>query len=108
MTEAALPIALGIRADGGWDSLGGWTTLGLVAVLVLLVKGETALVTSRGRGGAACVEDTAAVAAPRRRPLRRAAALPGGCPSTARSWRSSSPLLALAAALLDLERTRCS
>ena len=38
MTEAALPIALGIRADGGWDSIGGWTTLGLlIAVLVLLL-----------------------------------------------------------------------
>ena len=22
LTEAALPIALGVRADGGWDSLG--------------------------------------------------------------------------------------
>src|SRR5215212_6537720 len=42
LTEAALPIALGIRADGGWDDLGGYTTLGLVvAVLVLLIKGET-------------------------------------------------------------------
>ena len=28
LTEAALPIALGIRADGGWDSIGGWTTSG--------------------------------------------------------------------------------
>ena len=35
-TEAALPAALGIRADGGWDSIGGWTALGLtVSVLVL-------------------------------------------------------------------------
>ena len=30
LTEAALPIALGIRADGGWDDLGTYTTLGLV------------------------------------------------------------------------------
>src|SRR5919107_1651538 len=45
LTETALPIALGIRADGGWDEIGGYTTLGLVAaVLVLLVKSETALV----------------------------------------------------------------
>src|SRR4051794_28068342 len=36
LTEAALPIALGVRADGGWDSPGTYTTLGLViAVLVL-------------------------------------------------------------------------
>jgi phosphatidylserine synthase len=44
-TEAALPVALGIRADGGWGSIGGWTTLGLVcAVLHLLTKAETDLV----------------------------------------------------------------
>jgi len=44
-TEAALAAALGIRADGGWDSIGGWTALGLaVAVLILLLKSETHLV----------------------------------------------------------------
>ena len=46
VTETVFPIALGVRADGGWDSIGNWTTLGLViAVLVLLIKGESALVT---------------------------------------------------------------
>jgi phosphatidylglycerophosphate synthase len=45
VAEAALPAALGVRADGGWDSLGGWTTAGLVvSVLVLLLKSETHLV----------------------------------------------------------------
>ncbi|HZG96035.1 MAG TPA: CDP-alcohol phosphatidyltransferase family protein [Mycobacteriales bacterium] len=45
VTEAALPIALGIRADGGWGEIAGWTTVGLlVAVLVLLVKSESDLV----------------------------------------------------------------
>jgi phosphatidylglycerophosphate synthase len=44
-TEAALPAALGVRAAGGWDSLDGWTSLGLlVAVLILLLKSETHLV----------------------------------------------------------------
>jgi phosphatidylglycerophosphate synthase len=44
-TEAALPAALGVRADGGWDSIGGWTALGLaVSVLILLLKAETHLV----------------------------------------------------------------
>jgi phosphatidylglycerophosphate synthase len=43
-TEAALAAALGVRADGGWDSIGGWTALGLaVAVLILLLKSETHL-----------------------------------------------------------------
>ena len=66
VTDAALPIALGIRADGGWDSLGGWTTLGLlVSVLVLIIRAETALViVARAEFGIEKAEDTAAVAAP--------------------------------------------
>ncbi len=44
-TEAALFAALGIRADGGWDSIGVWTAFGLpISVLVLLLKSETHLV----------------------------------------------------------------
>ncbi|HEX5467596.1 MAG TPA: CDP-alcohol phosphatidyltransferase family protein [Gaiellaceae bacterium] len=44
-TEAALPAALGVRADGGWGSIGGWTALGLLtSVLILLLKSETHLV----------------------------------------------------------------
>jgi hypothetical protein len=51
--EAALPVGLGIRADGGWDSIGGWTALGLtVAVLVLLLKAESILViVTRAKAG---------------------------------------------------------
>ena len=45
-TEAALFAALGIRADGGWDSIGVWTALGLaISVLVLYLKAETLLLT---------------------------------------------------------------
>ena len=74
VTEAALPIALAIRADGGWDSLGGWTTLGLlVAVLVLLLRVVSALVyVARAEAGLPVAEDTAAVAAPRAAGLARA------------------------------------
>jgi phosphatidylglycerophosphate synthase len=44
-TDAALAAALGVRAAGGWDSIDGWTTLGIaVAVLVLFLKSETHLV----------------------------------------------------------------
>jgi len=66
VTETAFPIALGVRADGGWDSIGGWTTLGLVvAVLVLLIRTESALVhVARAESGKPLVEDTEAVAAP--------------------------------------------
>jgi phosphatidylglycerophosphate synthase len=67
LTEASLPIGLGIRADGGWDAIGGWTTVGLaIAVVVLLIKVESALVTiARVESGLPRVEDTAEVAAPR-------------------------------------------
>src|SRR5205085_12081731 len=67
VTEAALPIALAIRADGGWDSLGGWTTLGLAtAVLVLLLRVVSALVyVARAESGLPVAEDTVEVAAPR-------------------------------------------
>jgi phosphatidylglycerophosphate synthase len=73
VTETAFPIALGIRADGGWDSIGGWTSLGLlVAVLVLLIRTESALIhVARAESGKPLVEDTEAVAAPRGGGLRR-------------------------------------
>src|SRR3954463_13534517 len=62
LTEAALPIALGLRAGG--DT---YTTVGLVtAVLVRTVKGESALVTvARAESGLPPASDVAAVAAPR-------------------------------------------
>jgi phosphatidylglycerophosphate synthase len=74
VTEAALPIALAIRAGGGWDSLDGWVTLGLVtAVLVLLVRVESALVyVARAEAGLPVVEDTVEVASPRSGGLRSA------------------------------------
>jgi phosphatidylglycerophosphate synthase len=67
LTEAALPIALGIRADGGWDQLGGWTTIGLaISVVVLLIRTESALVLiARVESGLPPAQDTVAVAAPR-------------------------------------------
>lgn len=44
-TDACLVAALGVRADGGFGSIDGWTTLGLAtAVLVLFIKSETDLV----------------------------------------------------------------
>ena len=77
LTETALPIALGIRADGGWDDIGTYTTLGcLAAILQLLIKGFGALVTvARAESGLHVAADTAAVATPRGgglRSLRRA------------------------------------
>lgn len=38
VTEAALPIALGVHVDGGPGSIGGWTTIGALTACVVLLK----------------------------------------------------------------------
>ena len=103
VTEAALPIALGIRADGGWDELGGWTTLGLViSVLVLLVKSETALVhVARAESGKPVAADTVEVAAPRQSGMRRLRRGLGFVPFFRAFVAMEFTLLALAAAVVD-------
>jgi len=107
LTELSLPIALGIRADGGWHHLGGWTTLGLlISVLVLLVKSETVLVhVARAESGLPPVKDTVATAAPRASglaALRRAA---GRLPFYRAFVAIEFTALALLAAILGLEHT---
>jgi phosphatidylglycerophosphate synthase len=103
VTETALPIALGIRGDGGWDSIGGWTTLGLViAVLVLLIRTESALVhVARAESGKPLVEDTEAVAAPRGVGLRRMRRALGAVPFFRAFVAIEFTLLAFAAAVFD-------
>jgi phosphatidylglycerophosphate synthase len=101
-TEAALAAALGVRADGGWDSIGGWTTLGLlVAVLILFLKSETHLAELAGaRAGRPLAPQDARVSAGSRRRLRLregARLLPFFRPFQA----IEATLLALAAALVD-------
>jgi phosphatidylglycerophosphate synthase len=107
VTESLLPIALGVRADGGWHHLGGWTTLGLViSVLVLWVKSETVLVhVARAESGLPPAKDTVAVAAPRAgglAALRRAA---GRLPFYRAFVAIEFTGLALLAAILGLTRT---
>jgi phosphatidylglycerophosphate synthase len=96
-TEAALAAALGVRADGGWGSVGGWTALGLlVAVLVLILKAETHLVGfALARAGRA-----AAPAEPegRRLSLRQGVRL---LPFLRPFQAVDASLLALAAAVAD-------
>jgi phosphatidylglycerophosphate synthase len=103
LTEAALPIALGIRADGGWGELGTYTGLGLlVSVLVLLVKGESALVTvARAESGRPHAEDSRAVAAPRGGLLRRLRRSLGYLPFYRAFIAMEATLLVLAAAIAD-------
>ena len=102
-TETLLPIALGIRADGGWGEIGGYTTLGLVAaVLALLVRTESALVAvARLEAGKPPVEDTAAVAAPRASGLARLRRALGFFPFFRAFVAIEATLLALVAAIVD-------
>lgn len=103
VTETAFPIALGIRADGGWDSIGGWTTLGLlVAVLVLLIRAESALVhVARAESGKPLVADTEQVAAPRGAGLRSVRRAFKYLPFFRAFVAIEFTLLALAAAVVD-------
>jgi phosphatidylglycerophosphate synthase len=104
LTETALPIGLGIRADGGWDSIGTWTTLGLVvAVLQMLVKAETALVfVARAEAGLEKVADRREVAAPRGGALARLRRFAGVMPFYRAFVAMEFTLLALGAAIVDL------
>ena len=102
--EGLIPIALGVRADGGLGSLGGWTTLGaLLAVLVLFNKAlNDAVHVARAAAGMPRLEDRAASSAPTVAGVARL-----------RSWTRVLPfhrvfhsveltLVALVAAVLDL------
>jgi phosphatidylglycerophosphate synthase len=111
-TEAALVAALGVRADGGWDSVGGWTALGLLAaVLILVLKAETHLVgLVRARSGKPVREapGEAPVTGTGRLPLREGVRL---LPFLRPFHAVEASLLALAAAIVDsaldsLEATR--
>ena len=103
VTEAALPIALGVRADGGWDSIGGWTSLGLVvSVLVLLKMSQAALVhVSRAEAGKPLLVDSAAVAAPRASGLRKLRRALGFVPFFRAFVAMEATILALFAAVVD-------
>ena len=103
VTDAALAAALGVRAAGGWDSLDGWTTLGLgVAVLSLLIKAESHLVVvARAESGLARVPDTTASAAPRRRGLARVRRALAFAPFFRALVTVEFTVLALAAAVAD-------
>ena len=98
VTEAALPIALGVRV--------GEPVLGLVvAVLVLFVKGETALVhVARTEAGLGKVDDTVAVAAPRGGLLAGARRFAGRLPFYRAFVAIEFTALVLVASILGLER----
>ncbi len=73
VTEAALPIGFGVHVDGGLGSIDGWTTLGaLTAVVVLLNKAFGDLIhAARSYAGLPLLSEDASVAAVRVGLLRR-------------------------------------
>jgi len=103
VAESAIPLALGVRADGGFDSLGGWTTLGaLLAVLVLVNKSlNDAVHIARAVNGMPKLEDKAAEAAPRVSTVRRLRGLARFVPFHRAFHSIELSLLALVAAIVD-------
>jgi len=102
--EAVIPLALGVRADGGFDSLGGWTTLGaLLTGLVLFNKALNDMVhASRAAAGLDPLEDRPQVGTPRRTSVRRLRSVARLVPFYRMYHSIELTLLALAAAVADL------
>lgn len=101
--ESAIPLALGVRADGGLGSLGGWTTLGAVlAVLVLVNKSlNDAVHLARSASALPRLEDRAAEAAPRSSAVRRLRSLARFVPFHRVFHSIEMTLVALVAATAD-------
>jgi phosphatidylglycerophosphate synthase len=103
VAESAIPLALGVRADGGLDSLGGWTTLGAVlAVLVLINKSlNDAVHLARSANDLPRLADRAEEAAPRAAGVRRLRSLARYVPFHRAFHSVELTLLALVAAIVD-------
>ncbi|HEU5034046.1 MAG TPA: CDP-alcohol phosphatidyltransferase family protein [Mycobacteriales bacterium] len=106
VTDAGLAVAVGVHADGGFASIGGWTTVGLAAgFLVLLTKAETDLVhVARVQSGRPPITDTAEVAASHVSGLRRLRALVRSLPFNRVLLAIELSALALVAAAVDAGR----
>ncbi len=102
--EALIPLALGVRADGGLGSIGGWTTLGaLLSVLVLFNKSLNDMVhASRARSGLEPLADRSEVGAPRQAHLRQLRSVARFVPFHRAFHSIELTLLALLAAVAEL------
>ncbi len=101
VAEAGIPLALGVRASG--FEVGGWTTLGaLLAVLVLVNKSlNDAVHLARSASGLPRLEDRAEEAAPRAAGVRRLRSLARFVPFHRAFHSVEMTLLALVAAVVD-------
>jgi phosphatidylglycerophosphate synthase len=102
--EGLIPVALGVRADGGMDSLGGWTTLGaLLSTLVLFNKAlNDAVHVARATAGMPRLADREASATPTVAGVRRLRSLTRFLPFHRVFHSVELTLVALTAAVLDL------
>jgi phosphatidylglycerophosphate synthase len=103
VAEGLLPLALGIRADGGITSIGRWTTLGAVlGMLVLFNKSLNDMVhAARARSGLAPLPEMAEVGTPRQRRIRTVRSLARFVPFHRAYHSIEFTLLALLAAIAD-------
>ena len=103
VTDSGLMIALGIRADGGYDRIGGWTTWALLgALFVLMNKAETDLVyVARSSAGLGPPVDSADVVRPTRSGLARARSLATYLPLHRAIGAVELTLLAVIVAVVD-------
>jgi phosphatidylglycerophosphate synthase len=102
--DAALLAALGVRAAGGWDSIDGWTTLGLLAAaLLLFAKAESHLVfVARALAGKTTRTEGPETTAPRSALLRRLRRGVGFVPFFRAFGIVNATILTLLAAIMDL------
>ena len=110
LTEASIPVALGLRADG-WSlsdplDVSGWTVLGLlVAVLVLLNKAFTDLVhVARAKTGRPMLEDVATTTRSKVSGVAAVRRALGYLPIFRAFVAVEASLLALVAGLVDVTR----
>jgi phosphatidylglycerophosphate synthase len=102
--EALIPLALGVRADGGIGSIGGWTTLGaLLSVLVLFNKALNDMVhVARARTGLEPLADRSDAGTPRQTSVRRLRSIARFVPFHRAYHSVELTLLALLATIADM------
>jgi phosphatidylglycerophosphate synthase len=110
LTEAAIPVAIGLRADD-WSlsrpgEVGGYTVLGLVvAVVVLVNKAFTDLViVARAKTGRPLLDDVAQTAASKVSGIAAVRRAAGHLPFFRAFVAVEASLLALVAAIVDIAR----
>jgi phosphatidylglycerophosphate synthase len=103
VTDGGLAVAIGVHADGGLGSIGGWTALGLLAgTLVLLSKAESDLVhVARAQAGFPRLADTIAVATSHVSLVRRLRSMARRVPFNRALLGIEMSGLALAAGVVD-------